>query len=81
MYIPDPVIIARNVTYYRLLLGYDYRQLGRQALLEPHVIEDLERGFNIPTSNTLRAVSEALGVRKEQLLYIQPDDAPYQESC
>jgi len=67
----NPVLIAENITKYRLLARLNKKSLAKSTKLSPNYISLLENRNNdkIPSMDTLAKIAYALGVEVDQLLH------------
>lgn len=60
--------IGSQVRKYRILKGWNLRELGEKAGLAASTLSDIENDKAMPSIKRLRNIAEALGVSLEELL-------------
>lgn len=64
----DPSLpLGRRLKVLRVARGLRQRDLATSALLSPSVISMIETGDRLPRDSELRAILQALGVRREDV--------------
>ena len=63
-------IVGRNIAYYRKLSGLSQKEFAAQIGLQLITIATIECGKAGTTTKTLKKISDALGLKPEQLVMI-----------